>query len=159
MMPFTLPARLALLLAAVLFLIGTHWRAYTQGQRHERTAAQAAQTEALRTRAVAAIRHADHTIEAQHDRAQTERRIAADHLRTAGELDRLRTDLQTARAAAAGADACTPHAPAQDQLLGAMAADIAQLAEQGAAIAAAADGHAADAVMLSKVLASCAARP
>lgn len=150
MMPFTWPARLALLLAAMIALLGTHWRAYTLGQRHERNAAQAAQTEALRTHAVAAIQLANKTVEVFNDRAQTERRIAADRLRTAGELDRLRADLQAARAAATGGDTCTADTSARDTLLAAMAEDIARLAEQGATIAQAADGHAADTVMLVK---------
>lgn len=144
----SITARLTLLLVAVLALMGTHWHAYTLGARHERNAAQAAQTQAVRDSAAAAIRKADQTIEATYDRAQTERRIAADRLAAAGELDRLRADLQTARAAAASADACTADASARDALLAAMARDIERLAEQGASIAAAADGHAADALML-----------
>lgn len=147
----SITARLALLLTVLLALVGTHWRAYTLGVRHEQNAAQAAQTQAVRDSAVASIRKADQVIEAQHDRTQTEGRISADRLRTAGELDSLRADLRAARAAAQSADACTGHATAQDKLLGEMAADIAGLAEQGAAIAAAADGHAADTVMLWRI--------
>lgn len=141
-------ARLTALLLGLLALMGTHWRAYTLGARHERNAAQATQTQAVRDSAAAAIRQADNTIEATHERAQTETRIAADRRAADSELDRLRSDLQAARAAAASADACTPDGAARDQLLGAMATDLAALAEQGAAIAAAADGHAADALML-----------
>ena len=152
-MGMSLQARLVALLLILLALVGTHWRAYTIGARHERDAVQAAQTQALRSSAVAAVRTADNTIEAQHDRAKTETRISADRLRTADQLDSLRTDLQTARAAAAGADACTADASARDALLAAMARDIERLGEQGAAIAAAADGHAADALMLWRVAA------
>lgn len=151
-MGLTLQARLVLLLLGLLALLGTHWRAYTLGATHERYAVQAAQIQAERESAAAAIRTADNNIEEQHARAQTERRIAADRLRNADQLDSLRTDLQTARAAAAGADACTADASARDQLLAAMARDLARLGEQGAAIAAAADGHAADALMLWRVV-------
>lgn len=144
-------ARLTLLLSVMTGLLCTHWRAYTLGAKNERDAAQAAQTLAVRESAVAAIRQSDKTIEATHERAQNERRLAADRLATAGELDRLHRDLQAARAAASSADACTAADAARDALLEAMAADIATLAEQGAAIAAAADGHAADALMLQTI--------
>lgn len=144
----SLSARLALVLLGLVTLLGTHWRAYSLGARHERNATQAAQVQAVRESAAAAIRNADNIIEATHDRAQTERRIAADRLSVGGELDRLRADMSAARAVAASADTCTADGAARDQLLAAMAADLATLAQQGGAIAAAADGHAADALML-----------
>ncbi len=151
----SITARLTLLLLGLLALAGTHWRAYTLGARHERNATQAAQAAAMRESAVAAIRQADNTIEAQHDRAKTEARISTDRLATAGELDRLRHDLAAARAAADSADACTADSAARDQLLAAMAADIETLAEQGADIAAAADGHAADALLCKRFNVCC----
>lgn len=149
----SLQARITALALVLLALCASHWRAYTAGQQRQRDAQAAAQLQATQTQAAAAIRQADNTIEAQHDRAKTETRISADRLRTAGQLDSLRTDLQTARAAAVGADACTADASARDALLAAMARDIERLGEQGAAIAAAADGHAADALMLWRVAA------
>ena len=144
----SIAARITALALVLLALCASHWRAYVAGQHRQRDAQAAAQLQATQTAAVSAIRKADQIIEAQHDRTQTERRIAADRLRTAGELDGLRTDLQAARSAAASADACTADTAARDALLAAMARDIARLGEQGAAIAAAADGHAVDALML-----------
>lgn len=145
-------ARITALALVLLALCASHWRAYTAGQQRQRDAQAAAQLQATQNQAAAAIRQADHTIEAQYDRTQTERRIAADRLRTAGDIDRLRIDLDTARAAAQSADTCTDNATAADQLLRAMAADLEHLAKQGADTAQAADGHAADAVMLLRVL-------
>lgn len=148
----SITARIAALALVLLALCASHWRAYTAGQQRQRDAQAAAQLQATQTQAAAAIRQADQTIEAQHERTQTERRIAADRLRTAGHIDRLRIDIDAARAAAQSADTCTDDTGATDELLRAMAADIEQLAKQGADTAQAADGHAADAVMLLKVL-------
>lgn len=145
-------ARITALALALLALCATHWRAYTAGQQRQRDAQAAAQLQATITQAAAAIRQADTIIEAQHDRTQTERRIAAVRLRTAGHIDRLRIDIDAARASAQSADTCADNAAATDELLRAMAADIEQLAKQGADTAQAADGHAADAVMLLRVL-------
>ena len=96
----SLSIRLTLALVGLLALLGTHWRAYTLGARHERDAAQAAQTEAVHQGAVAAINQANNTIEVTHARTQTQTRITTDRLAVAGELERLRSDLQAARAAA-----------------------------------------------------------
>ena len=145
-------ARITALALVLLALCASHWRAYTAGQQRQRDAQAAAQLQATQTQAAAAIRQADQTIEAQNDRTQTERRIAADRLRTAGHIDRLRIDLDAARAAAQSADACPDNAGATDELLRAMAADIEQLAQQGADTAQAADGHASDAVMLKTIM-------
>ena len=148
----SIQARITALALVLLALCASHWRAYTAGQQRQRDAQAAAQLQATQTQAAAAIRQADQTIEAQNDRTQTERRIAADRLRTAGHIDRLRIDLDAARAAAQSADTCTNDTGATDELLRAMAADIEHLAKQGADTAQAADGHAADAVMLLRVL-------
>lgn len=147
----SLSIRLALALIGLLALLGTHWRAYTLGARHERDAVQAAQTEAVHQGAVAAINQANNTIEVIHARTQTQTRITTDRLALSGELDRLRSDLQAARTAASGGDTCTADTSAKDQLLAAMERDIERLGEQGAVIAAAADGHAADALMLWRI--------
>ena len=148
----SIQARITALALVLLALCASHWRAYTAGQQRQRDAQAAAQLQATQTQAAAAIRQADQTIEAQNDRTQTERRIAADRLRTAGHIDRLRIDLDAARATAQSADTCTDNTGATDELLRAMAADIEHLAKQGADTAQAADGHAADAVMLLRVL-------
>jgi len=147
----SLSIRLTLALVGLLTLLGTHWRAYTLGARHERDAVQAAQTEAVHQGAVAAIQQANNTIEVIHARTQTQTRITTDRLAVSSELDRLRNDLQAVRAAATGGETCTADSAAQNQLLAAMARDLATLGEQGAAIAAAADGHAADALMLWRI--------
>lgn len=147
----SLSARLILLLAGLLALLATHWRAYTMGVYHEQNATQASQAQALRQSAAAAIRHADNAIEAAHERAKTERRIAMDRLAAAGELERLHRDLQANRSATADQHASATDAPALDSLLDAMARDIERLAQQGAAIAQNADAHAADALMLQRI--------
>ena len=143
--------RLTLAAACLLALAGTHWRAYTLGTQHERKAAQALQTDSVHQSAVAAITQANKTIKATNARTQTQTRITTDSLNLAGELDRLRNDLQAARAATASGNTCTADAAAKDKLLATMARDLATLGEQGAAIAAAADNHAADALMLWQI--------
>lgn len=150
----SLAARALAVFMALMFLAGTHWRAYSTGKAHQRNAHAAQQLQATQAAASAAIQTANTTIEATHDRAQKQTRITADSRSADADINRLRQQLAAARAAAAAASsagACTPDTPAQDQLLAAMAADIAHLAEQGAATATAADGHAADALMLQGV--------
>lgn len=152
----SIPARIAALALALLGLCATHWRAYTAGQARQRDAQAAAQLQATQTQAANAITLANITTKAQHARTQTETRTAAVRLRTADDIDRLRIDLDaardTVRTFAQSAAACTDNTAAADQLLRAMASDLERLAKQGADIALAADGHAADALMLKTIL-------
>ena len=148
----SIQARITALALIMLVLCASHWRAYTVGQQRQRDAQAAAQLQTTQTQAATAIRQADQTIEAQNERTKTERRLAAERLRTASDIERLRIDLDAARTTAQSTDTCTDRITATDQLLRSMAADIEQLAKQGANTAQAADSHAADALMLLRVL-------
>lgn len=148
----SLAARLITLLVGLLALIGTHWRAYTMGSLHEHNSYQADQARAVHDDAETSIQRENKIIEVTHERSKTELRISDDRLAAAGELERMRRDIAEARSDSQRADACSANVSARDQLLRAMEADIEQLAEQGAQIAAAADGHVADTLMLQNAM-------
>jgi hypothetical protein len=143
----SLSARLTGALVLVLVLLGTHWRAYTTGRTHQANHHAAAAAAAQQQKARQLLRQVDNTLDATYARTLAEKRIARDRLAARTELDRLRRDLATRRAAATAQDAAACDTTASDQLSAAMAADLAVLAEQGEAIATAADSHAADALM------------
>lgn len=143
----SLTARLTAALVVLLALAASHWRAYTTGQQHQANAQAALQLQAQQQQAQRLLRQVDNQLDAQHARTQAETRIGRDRLAARTELERLRHDLARARATATAPGACGSNPDPRDQLLAAMAADIAELAQQGERIATAADGHAADALM------------
>lgn len=142
--------RLTMALAMAVVLAGTHWKAYTAGQVRERDARAALDLVATQADARAEILKADKIIGATNERAKTQTRIGDDRVAVRSELERLRLDLAEARARAdaqsAGGPACDTSA--KDALLAAMERDIERLGVKGESIAAAADGHAADVIML-----------
>lgn len=143
----SLSARLTALLVLAVALAATHWRAYVAGQHAQANHHAALQLQASQQAAARLVRHVDNQTQAQHERTQAEQRIGRDRVAARTELERLRHDLASARAAARTPSACGPDPDPRDQLLAAMAADIEHLAEQGEAIATAADSHHADALM------------
>ena len=147
----SLYARLIAILLVLVALAGSHWRAYTTGKQRQADAHAAAQLTAEREQAQRLVRQIDNQQDAQHVRDLTENRIGSDRVAAHTELERLRHDLASARAAASAPATCGGDADPRDQLLAAMARDLEALGEQGERIAAAADSHAADAVMLKRV--------
>lgn len=143
-------SKITIALALALALVASHWKAYVSGQVRERDAQAALDLAATYKDARIEINTANRIIGATHERAKTQSRITDDRIAVRSELERLRLDLAEARARA---NAQSPSGPAcdtaaKDQLLGSMARDIAHLGEQGAKIAALADGHAADVILL-----------
>lgn len=147
----SLSARLAAALLVLLTLAASHWRVYLAGQRAQADRHAQQQLNAERTQAARLVRQIDNQTDAQHDRTLAESRIGRDRVAARTELERLRRDLAAARAEASAQNPCGRDPDPRDQLLEAMARDIERLGEQGEAIATAADGHAADALMLDLI--------
>lgn len=147
----TLQSRLLLGCMTALFFVGTHWHAYRQGQARERDAQAAAHLTVTQAQAARLVRQIDNQTTAQHAHTQTLQTAAALHADNRATVERLRGQLAAAIAAASAPAPGVDHCPASHALHAAMAADLATLAEHGAAIARAADTHAADALMLQQV--------
>lgn len=147
----TLQTRLLLGCMTAIFFVGTHWHAYRAGQARAHDAHAAAQLTATQAQAARLVRQIDNQTTAQHAHTQTLQTVASVDADNRAAVERLRQRLAAALAAARTPAPGADHCPAIDPLHTAMATDIATLAEHGAAIARAADTHAADALMLQQV--------
>ncbi len=140
--------RLGASLAVVLSLFGA---VYQLGRSHERAALLQAQANQVAKQAKELVVHADQQTEKANERDQKVRQSQAVYVDNRVLVERLRAELAAARAAAQAKATCAESANASAKLFSAMAADIEQLAIEGARIAKDADAHAADALMLQQL--------